>query len=88
MLMTHHEHEWVNDRVSYATFICRYGSECLSIQRGSEEALRASEARYRAIVEDHQTELMCQINPELRINLFSMRLFVSIFKNPGKHYLE
>jgi PAS domain S-box-containing protein len=34
----------------------------------AEERLQKSEARYRAIVEDHQTEMICRFFPDLQLN--------------------
>jgi len=85
MLMTHHEHEWVNDQLhmlhSFADMVVN-----ALIQKRSEEALRASEARYRAIVEDHQTELICRINPELELT-FVNETFCEYFQKPREELL-
>jgi PAS domain S-box-containing protein len=38
------------------------------VQRQVDQALRKSEARYRAIVEDHQTEMICRFLPDTTLS--------------------
>jgi PAS domain S-box-containing protein len=67
LMMTHHEHDWVND---HTNMLQTFGEMVVNalVQKWSEEALRTSEARYRAIVEEHQTELICRVNAHLDLN--------------------
>ena len=50
-------------------------------RRSAERALRRSEARYRAVVED-QTEMICRFGPDLRLTFFN-RAFEKAFSGEG-----
>ncbi|MCF8063131.1 MAG: PAS domain-containing protein [Deltaproteobacteria bacterium] len=50
-------------------------------RRKAERALRSSEARYRAVVED-QTEMICRFGPDLRLT-FVNRAFAQAFSEEG-----
>lgn len=66
MFMTNREYKWVSDQLhmlhSFADMVVN-----AVVQKRSEEALRKSEERYRAIVEDHQTELICRTDPDFQL---------------------
>jgi PAS domain S-box-containing protein len=48
------------------------------IQKRTEEALRRSEARYRTMIEEHQTEMICRMDAGLRLT-FANQAFCSTF---------
>lgn len=52
----------------------------------AEQALRESEARYRAIVEDYQTELICRFKPNGTLTFVNER-FCQYFKRPRQELL-
>jgi PAS domain S-box-containing protein len=56
------------------------------VQKRSEEALRTSEERYRAIVEDHQTELICRTNPSLQLT-FVNETFCEYYDKPREELI-
>ncbi|MEW5867838.1 MAG: PAS domain S-box protein [Chloroflexota bacterium] len=52
----------------------------------AEQALRESEARYRAIVEDYQTELICRFKPNGTLTFVNER-FCQYFEKPRQELL-
>ena len=52
-----------------------------------EQALRESEARYRAIVEDYQTELICRFKPNGTLT-FVNEVFCRYFGKTASSCLE
>jgi two-component system cell cycle sensor histidine kinase/response regulator CckA len=52
----------------------------------AETALRESEARYRAIVEDYQTELICRFKPNGSLT-FVNEVYCKFFGQPREHLL-
>lgn len=52
----------------------------------AETALRESEARYRAIVEDYQTELICRFKPNGSLT-FVNEVYCQFFGQPREHLL-
>lgn len=60
--MTHEKMIWQHDH----THLLQTFSDLVvnaTIQKRAAQELQSSEARYRAIVEEHQTELICRIDP-------------------------
>lgn len=55
-------------------------------RRQAEQALRESEARYRAIVEDYQTELICRFRPDGRLT-FVNEAFCRYFEKDRADFL-
>jgi len=59
----HAEYTWSDDYVYMLQTFAEMVTNTI-IQKQVDQALRKSEARYRAIVEDHQTEMICRFLPD------------------------
>ncbi|OJX38317.1 MAG: hypothetical protein BGO78_09940 [Chloroflexi bacterium 44-23] len=64
-VMTHEIHDWQPDHVHLMRTFADLVVNALNQKRAAQE-VQSSEARYRAIVEDHQTELIFRIDPALK----------------------
>ncbi|MBE0695481.1 MAG: PAS domain S-box protein [Anaerolineaceae bacterium] len=64
----------------------------ITAEKQSEAALRKSEARYRAIVDDHQTEMICRFLPDMTLTFVNEAYCIYYAEDRGhligKNFLE
>lgn len=81
-----HSMPWAN----YLEYLTKDFSQALVkglVQLDYDREVRQREAQYRAIVEDHQTELICRFTPQITTLIFVNEPFCQFFGRPREELL-